>query len=287
MNDINNTNPLITGIRLPGDTVRIPSRGAFYSNGELASHIKNGEVHVYPMRAIDEITMRSPDKLLNGDAVVEVFAHCIPDVLNAKQMFAKDIDYLMIALRRITYGFEYEFSNLHTCENAERHNYIVDINQFIKTEGELDPVQYETKHKYIVPRTGQTVMFQPMRYADVIEVMNATVEEETATNPSADKKRSLSLMPDKPIIEQSPTYTRERKLFQSLLTTINNVNGITDKDMIVEWLATLTAPEIRAMLDQLDTIGDWGPTYNTAIKCKDCGEMIELLVPVNPINFFI
>ncbi len=285
MTTTNNHNPLLVGIRLPGDTVRIPSRGAFYVNNELASHIKNGEVHVYPMRAIDEITMRSPDKLLNGDAIVEVFAHCIPDVLNPKQLFAKDVDFLMIALRRITYGIEYEFSNVHNCTDAQRHNYIVDINQFIKPEGELDPVLYEHKHKYVVPRTGQVVMFQPMRYSDVIDIMNATIEEDTQ-QPAPEKKKSL--MPDPtPSIEPVDQLSKERKLFQSLLTTINNVNGITDKDMIIEWLGTLTAPEIRAMLDQLDKIGEWGPTYLTTITCKDCGEPVELNVPINPINFFI
>lgn len=280
MSDINNANPLLTGIRLPGDTVRIPSRGAFYVSGELADHVKNGEIHVYPMRAIDEITMRSPDKLLNGDAVVEVFAHCIPDVLYPKRLFAKDIDYLMIALRRITYGFEYEFSHEHDCNNANRHSYIVDINQFITSAGEIDPVTYEAKHKYVIPRTGQVVMFQPMKYQDVLDIMNATIEAEA----DAEVKPTTSLLP--PTQPINPRV-KERKMFQSLLTTINNVNGITDKDLIVEWLNTLTAPEVRKMLDRLDEIADWGPTYKTSITCKDCNAPVVLSVPVNPIDFFI
>lgn len=263
---LNNINPLLTGIRLPGDTVRIPSRGAFYLNNELSENVKNGEIHVYPMRAIDEITMRSPDKMLSGDAVAEVFAHCIPDVLDVKQLFAKDIDYLMVALRRVTYGNEYEFRHTHDCPDAQRHNYMVDVGQFIAGDGELDPTTYELKHKYVVPRTQQVVMFQPMRYIDLINIMNATIENESAPQNNQNKERSL---------------------FQSLLSTIHNVNGVTDKNMIVEWLSSLTAPEVRAMLDKLDTIGDWGPTYNTTITCKDCGEKVELNVPVNPINFFI
>ena len=62
----NLNNPLLRNIQLPGDTVRLPSRGIFYNNGELTPSTQNGEVHVYPMKAIDEIIMRSPDKLLSG-----------------------------------------------------------------------------------------------------------------------------------------------------------------------------------------------------------------------------
>jgi len=40
------SNPLLENLRLPGETVRLPSGGMFYKNGELASHVNNGEIHV-------------------------------------------------------------------------------------------------------------------------------------------------------------------------------------------------------------------------------------------------
>ena len=267
-------NPLLQSIKLPGDTVRIPSRGAFYTGNELASHVKNGEVHVYPMRAIDEITMRSPDKLLSGDAVREVFAHCIPDIITVDQLFAKDVDFLMIALRRVTYGAEYEFNHVHDCEDAQKHSYVVDINQFMSATHELDPVHFNSLHNYVVPGTGQIVQFQPLRYSDIIAIMDASVE-----NTTTERKPSLMPTTDK--------YGKERKFFQSLLATINNVDGISDKDNIVEWLSNLPAPEVRRLIEQLDKLQEWGPKYDTTIKCKDCGADVEISVPVNPLHFFV
>ena len=61
--DSSSTNPLLARVKIPGRIFQLPSAGIFYKNGELAEGIENGEVHVHPMTALDEINMKNPDKL--------------------------------------------------------------------------------------------------------------------------------------------------------------------------------------------------------------------------------
>jgi phage FluMu protein Com len=64
----------------------------------------NGELPVYPMTARDEITLRTPDALLNGQGVVDVIQSCCPNIKNAWRMPSVDVDATLIALRIASYG---------------------------------------------------------------------------------------------------------------------------------------------------------------------------------------
>lgn len=58
-------NPLLEKVQIPGEKFRMPSGGIFYNKGELEENIEEGEVYVHPMNAMDELTLKSPDKLLS------------------------------------------------------------------------------------------------------------------------------------------------------------------------------------------------------------------------------
>ena len=56
------------------------------------------------MTAKDEITFKTPDALLNGQATVDVIQSCIPDIKDAWQAPSIDIDTMLVAIRMATYG---------------------------------------------------------------------------------------------------------------------------------------------------------------------------------------
>ena len=62
-------NPLQQYFRRPAIYLRLPSEGNGYPEGSI-NLPDNGEVPVYPMTTIDEITSRTPDALFNGTVVV-------------------------------------------------------------------------------------------------------------------------------------------------------------------------------------------------------------------------
>lgn len=91
-------NPLRQYFRRPAVYMRLPSGGAGYPEGSLDMP-DNGELPIYPMTAIDEITARTPDALFNGTAVVELIRSCVPNIKDPWAVTNVDLDALLVAIK--------------------------------------------------------------------------------------------------------------------------------------------------------------------------------------------
>jgi hemerythrin-like domain-containing protein len=96
-------NPLKKYFRQPKLYLKLPSSGNFYTEGALEK-TDSGEYPVFPMTARDEITMKTPDALLNGQSTVEIIQSCMPNIKNAWAIPTIDLDAILIAIRVATYG---------------------------------------------------------------------------------------------------------------------------------------------------------------------------------------
>jgi hypothetical protein len=72
------------------------------------------------MTTRDEITLKTPDALLNGQGVVSVIESCCPDVQDAWQMPSIDVDATLIAIRIASYGHQMDFDT--TCPHCGSSN---------------------------------------------------------------------------------------------------------------------------------------------------------------------
>jgi len=97
------TNPLQQYFRRPALYFKLPSGGNGYPEGAIDMP-ENGELPVYPMTAIDDITIRTPDALFNGNAVVELIKSCIPNIKDPWSVTAVDLDPILVAIRIATEG---------------------------------------------------------------------------------------------------------------------------------------------------------------------------------------
>jgi len=105
---MNPNNPLKQYFRQPAIYVKLPSQGNNYPAGTLTMPA-TGELPVYAMTAIDEITYRTPDALYNGQATVNVIQSCIPDIKDGWAIPSADIDTLLVAIRIASYGHDMDF----------------------------------------------------------------------------------------------------------------------------------------------------------------------------------
>jgi hypothetical protein len=96
-------NPLIGYMRQPKIYIRLPSNGLFWDEGSIDMP-ENGELPVYSMTAKDELTFKTPDALMNGQAIVDVIQSCIPNIKDAWKCAGIDVDLILIAIRIATYG---------------------------------------------------------------------------------------------------------------------------------------------------------------------------------------
>jgi hypothetical protein len=91
-------NPLRQYFRRPSVYMKLPSGGLGYPEGAI-DETETGELPVYPMTAIDEITARTPDALFNGTAVVELIRSCIPNIKDPWAVSNVDLDAILVAIK--------------------------------------------------------------------------------------------------------------------------------------------------------------------------------------------
>jgi hypothetical protein len=151
-------NPLRQFFRRPAIYIRLPSGGRQYKPG-IVSLPESGELPVYPMTAIDEITLRTPDALYNGSAVADVIRSCIPSITDPWKINSVDLDALLIAIRTASDGNDQEIKS--TCPACgEESTYGVNL------VGLLPTINYKSYEQELV--IGDlTLKMRPLEYIDV------------------------------------------------------------------------------------------------------------------------
>jgi hypothetical protein len=111
-------NPLANYMRQPKIYIMLPSRGEFWPKGSI-EFPENGEFPVFSMTARDELLFKTPDALMNGQAVVDVIQSCIPAIKDAWVIPTIDLDTILIAIRLATYGEKMPFTHKVPGTNEE------------------------------------------------------------------------------------------------------------------------------------------------------------------------
>lgn len=96
-------NPLQKHFRQPALYLKLPSNGQFWPEGSIELSI-SGDVPVYPMTVKDEITIKTPDALMNGSGVADVIQSCCPSIKDPWAIPATDIDAILLSIRSASYG---------------------------------------------------------------------------------------------------------------------------------------------------------------------------------------
>lgn len=261
MSDQTVSNPLLDRIRIPGETFTLPSGGLFYKNGELDESVKNGEVTINPMTAYDEIIIKTPDKLFSGKAIEEIFQRCIPQINKPLDLLAKDVDFLLICLRKVTFGEIIEVTYQHDCEGGLEHTYNLNVTSFIKDAKRIDPTTVSNKYS-VTMENGQKITLSPTKFRDYIDLMQSFNND-----------------------DQTPEEIRDVTI-KSLLNSIVSVDETSEPEHITEWLGAIPSSWIRKIADKIEETADWGPSYTDVSTCKDCEKQIEITAPLNPVAFF-
>lgn len=267
-------NPLLERLnKLPGTTIRLPSRGLFYTNGELDSECKDGEVQISPMTTTDELMMRSIDMLFQGTAIETVVKRCLPQIKDPMQLLVGDVDYILTQLRKISYGTHIPVNYECECVKSEEeqkkrteagdNEYLVPVDHFIMHSKELTSKDFNKRFKVDL-KNGQHVTLQPIRFADFVKIQHME-------DPNQMKD-----------IEDIKEYVATN--FASITASVDE---ITDKDDIKEWYKVLPRLESERIKSKLTSSGDWGIEFKYSIVCKSCKEKKELKTQLNPMYFFM
>ena len=197
-------NPLRKYFRQPKVYITLPSKGKFYPEGAIDMP-ENGEFPVFAMTAKDELTMKTPDALLNGAATVEIIKSCIPAIKNPWHMPSIDLDAVLIAIRIATYGDKMEITT-KVPNVGEDRTFDIDLRQLLN---KLVTKEYSSNLKV----NEMSLVTRPMTYKEFTDASLKTFEEQ----------RIFALVNDEQIPDQEK-LAKFNKSFQTLTDlTVNSV----------------------------------------------------------------
>lgn len=142
----------------------------FYPEGAL-DKTSSGEYPVFPMTAKDEIAIKTPDALMNGQATVDVIQSCVPNIKNAWQMPTIDVDSVLIAIRVATYGESIDIDIKLPNTDIEK-TYATDLRIAID---KLVNAVFDTEIKI---NDDLTAYIRPLNYQEYTQNSMKTLEEQ-------------------------------------------------------------------------------------------------------------
>lgn len=103
---------------IPFETTRVqlPSKGIPYKNITQDPDILDGFIVIREMRGHDEKILATQQYLKDGTAIKRILKNCITSDIDIEDMVAFDINYILFALRGLSYGDDYSFKS--KCNNS-------------------------------------------------------------------------------------------------------------------------------------------------------------------------
>jgi hypothetical protein len=174
-------NPLAAFMRQPKIYIRLPSNGEFWPSGSLEIS-DTGEYPVFSMTAQDELMLKIPDALMNGQSVVDVIQHCMPNIKNAWNTPSIVMEMILIAIRLATYGEK--LTTPITIGDIEME-YQVDLRSV------MDSLTRDiTWDPYIQINDDLTVHVRPINYKQVTQLAIQNFETQKIMQIANDDKMS-------------------------------------------------------------------------------------------------
>lgn len=273
-------NPLKNYFRQVKMFMSLPSGTTYYAPGVI-NFTDKGEVGIMPMTGQDELILKNPDALLNGEALVEVIKSCVPAVLNPRALLTNDIDALITAIRYATYDDSLE-TNL-VCPKCKHEN------QFkLDLQYALDHMESLEQDYVINLSSGLSIFVKPYSFPEILRGLHAQFEQaklQRALDSENITDEQRSDVFKKAFGELSKmTYDL---MCKSILKVVDESKGInvTDRNHIAEFVRNMdrtTADKIQKLVKEINEVGI---KRTFTAKCDKCEHEWESEIDFNPVNF--
>ena len=272
-------NPLAKHFRQPALYYKLPSNGRYWPDGSVDIPL-TGEIPVYPMTNSDEITLKTPDALMNGTGIVNVIQSCCPHIVDAWKMPSIDVDALLIAIRIASYGNKMTVTGV--CPSCkEEHDYDIDLTNVI---GQVQcpnfdiPVEYE----------GLKIKLRPQNYFNITQNSITQFEEQ-----------KISQALDDPTISNDVRNARLKESMKKLLDLneriliesieyIETEDGtkVVETDYIRDFFRHASGRVTKDIESRLAEIAKEGALPSSTLQCSDCKASYEVPIEFDYSRFF-
>lgn len=272
-------NPFLNYFRQPAIYLTLPSNGRWWPAGSIDLSVNN-EVAIYPMSTKDEILLRTPDALMNGQGIVDVIQSCCPSIKNAWYMPSIDTDAMLIAIRIASYGAKMDFdSKCPHCSHDNRHS--IDLTSVL---AQVTCSDYADLAFY----KDLKIKFKPLNY----QSMNKNNMSEYSEQKVISVLNNESITAEAKQAEISALIKRVHDL--SIETCVNSTEYIEFPDgtrvdnskYINEFYSNATADLIKLMQENISNFSEKSKLPQYSLQCESCTETYQTSLSFDYSNFF-
>lgn len=272
-------NPLQKYCRQPKIYIPLPSNGNYYPEGALVGDATN--MPILAMTGVDELIMKTPDALFNGEATVKLIESCCPYIKNAKAVPTIDLNSLLAAIRLATFGDELMMT--HVCKNPEckeSNDYAVPVQDILS---HYSGIVYD--NKLIIDNL--TVYFKPLDYSNLTRIniesftLNQMLQQLAKSEDNEKTQQYLDEIYEKLALNQVEIFLESIDYIQT------SEEVVTDKLYIHEWLANCDREYYQQIKSHLETLKTTWDAPQHHIQCNNCGKEDTIRLAMDQSHFFV
>lgn len=270
-------NPLKQYFRRPAIYLKLPSGGKMYAPGVI-NIPESGELAVYPMTAIDDISSKTPDALYNGTAMADIIKSCIPDIKDPWEINSIDLDAVLIAIKSAAGGDAMSISTeCPSCKEVAEYG----VN-LIGILSQLKSADYEKE----LTINELFIKFRPLSYKEMNDAGKGQMEaqrifmvlekEENETVRAEKTQDALRFITDitMRILSQTITHIRTPNAF------------VEEKEYILDFLKNCDRETYITIRDYNASLKAQTEIKPLKIKCIHCQNEYDQPFTLNTSDFF-
>ena len=273
--------PLINFYRTKEVYVTLPTQGKWYKNKPKLT--KDGEIGIYPMSVRDEIMLKIPDTLYNGEALFEVLQSIAPDIVDPYEVAVPDVEIILLAAKASQHDGKMTMSG--RCPHCGTStDYEIEVKKLLSQVKPIpdDPLLLELENGLVVeykPNTLASINAGTIKTTESIKLAQAIND---STDPDTTKtifRESLEKTTAAAIIVLADSI--------SSITTPEGI-VVSDIESISNWLANADARTTGLLKEKSTKLNESGVprTFNLQCSNDECTENFDANVEYNPTFFF-
>lgn len=277
-------NPLEQYFRQPSIYLKLPTMGVWYTDGSVELTPDN-EVAVYPLSALDDILLNTPDAMLNGQSLEKVVSNCVPAIKNIKKLLLPDLEAIFVGIKSATNNGKMDYER--KCQACGHENiYELNLSNF------LDQMTYVDESLIKLTINNElTLHIKPYDFEMRQLFIKKEFEEEKLMRSLDQENSNIDELAKARILGES--IDRLSKItFELVARSIDKVSilkegiEITDKPHINEWLIKISKEQADIVIEAVNQLNALGVSKSIPVQCANCHVQWTDTISFDPASFF-